>query len=382
MNQCARFTSPKKLPWLILTVAVLMFSVDFLTAAQQRRMLEVTVTRHIMAALQQDADRPIDQSLRAHWITPDAEGNIDGRISSLDSETAEASPIGFLTVTLMEKGQQISKAKTDKEGRFVLEAVEPGIYTLLAYGKSGFLAYGVNVLPRLEELDLDDEVNLNAQNSDRTPLSVKQRQAMYVSHFKLPVNAVVAEELKIDAAAVPPEFTALRNISQNYLSASSAFSVNADKDDLKGIAKANLTPGGFQFSLSPDGHFHGRLQPIATEGGKPAKLSDMNLFLIQDDVEILRVAAEENGQFLMNDVEPGVYSLIAAGEDGFAALSLELVSAEEDAEAGGGDANAGNIRRDALGSNIVRRWNLAWGKRRQPARNSRSSGRHRRSRRR
>jgi len=369
-DQRTRFVAPKSLPWLVLTVAVLMFSVDFLTAAQQRRMLEVTVTRHIMAALQQDADKPIDRSLRAHWITPDADGNIDGRISSLDAETAEASPIGFLTVTLMEKGRQISKAKTDEEGRFALKEVEPGVYTLLAFGKSGFLAYGVHVLPRLEELDLDEELNaepdgvegidLDVRNSlDRTPLSVKQRQAMYVSHFNLPVNAVVAEELKIDAAAVPPEFTALRKISQNYLSASSSFSILADKDDLKGIAKASLTSGGFQFSLSPDGHFHGRLQPIATEGGRPTKLSDMNLFLIQDDVEILRVAAEENGDFLMNDVEPGVYSLIAAGEDGFAALSLELVAAEEDE---GGDANAGNNRRDEIDSNIVRRVSTAAGK--------------------
>lgn len=344
----------KKLPWLALTLAGLIFSVDFLTAAQQQRALDVTVTRHILAALRQDAEKPIDRSLRAHWITPDADGNLEGRISALDTETAEAAPIGFLTVTLMKQGQELSKAKTDKEGRFVLEKVEAGVYTLLAFGKNGFLAYGVHVLPRLEELDLDEEMELNVRNSNRTPLNVKQRQAWYVSHFNLPSNAVVAEELQIDAAAVPPEFTALEKISRNYLSASSALSILVDKGDLKGIAKANLTSGGFQFPLSPDGHFHGRLQPIATEDGRPTKLSDMNLFLIQDDVEILRVAAEENGDFRMNDVDPGVYSLIAAGEDGFAALSLELVAAQDSEN--GVEENAGNAR---LEPNAFRRVSTA-----------------------
>ena len=168
-----------------------------------------------------------------------------------------------------------------------------------------------------------------------------------MSHFNLPVDAVIAEELQIDAAAVPPEFSSLEKISRNYVSASSAFSILADKGDLKGIGKADLTSGGFQFPLSPAGHFNGRLQPIATEDGRPAKLSDMNLFLIQDDVEILRVAAEENGEFRMEDVEPGVYSLVAAGKDGFAALSLELVAADEEGakNAQPGKLDANNIRR-------------------------------------
>ena len=374
----ARILSHKRLAWVVLILTPLLFSVDFLTAAQQQRLLEVTLTRHIMAALQQDADKPIDRSLRAHWITPDADGNIEGRISDLDTETAEASPIGFLTVTLMQKGREVNKSKTDRDGRFILEEVKAGVYTLLAFGETGFLAYGVHVLPRLEELDLEDDVldsdegeleldegeleldegvDLNVRNSDRTPLSVKQRQAWYVSHFDLPVDAVIAEELQIDAAAVPPEFSSLEKISRNYLSASSAFSILADKGDLKGIGKANLTSGGFQFPLSPAGHFNGRLQPIATEDGRPAKLSDMNLFLIQDDVEILRVAAEENGDFRMEDIEPGVYSLIAAGEDGFAALSLELVTADEEDE-----ENAGPRQPNEPDANTFRRVSTAGAK--------------------
>ncbi len=348
-----RFAVRSKLIWIPLVVAGLVISADFLAAAQQRRLLKVTVTRHVMAALQQDADKPIDQSLRAHWITADAEGNIEGRISALDSETADALPIKQLTVTLLKKGQRVSKAKTDVEGRFLLKDVDAGVYTLVAWGKTGFLAYGVHVLPRLEELDLDEEDELNVRKTDRTPLNVQQRQAWYVSHFNLPIGAVVAEELQIDAAAVPPEFTTLRKISQNYMSASSAFSILADKGDLKAIAKADLTSGGFQFPLSANGHFHGRLQPIATEDGKPTRLSDMNLFLIQEDVEILRVAAEENGDFRMDDVEPGVYSLVAAGEDGFAALSLELVAAEG---AGGNadDEDQGDARSNS-GSGIIHR---------------------------
>ena len=362
LRRCTQLAVGTKVAWLPLIVVGLMISADFLTAAQQRQHLNVMLTRHVMAAMQQDADKPIDQSLRAHWITTDAEGNIAGRISALDTETADAAPIKRLTVTLMKKGQRISKSKTDKEGRFVLEDVDAGVYTLVAWGKTGFLAYGIHVLPRLEELDLDEEAELNVRKTDRTPLSVKRRRALYVSQFNLPAEAVVAEELQIDAAAVPPDFTMLRKISQNYMSASSAFSVLADKGDLKAIAKADLTSGGFQFPLSDEGHFHGRLQPIATEDGKPTKLSDMNLFLLQEDVEILRVAAEENGDFRMDDVEPGVYSLIAAGEDGFAALALELVVAEgadgEEGNAEDGNAREGNVE-DTSRSNVIHRVSTA-----------------------
>jgi len=55
----------------------------------------------------------------------------------------------------------------------------------------------------------------------------------------------------------------------------------------------------------------------------------MNIFLIQDDFEAARVTVEENGEYEIEDVDPGVYSLIAAGKDGFAALSLELVKSDE-----------------------------------------------------
>ena len=51
----------------------------------------------------------------------------------------------------------------------------------------------------------------------------------------------------------------------------------------------------------------------------------MNIFLIQDDLEVARVAVEENGKFKVEDVDEGVYAVVAAGKDGFAALSVELV---------------------------------------------------------
>ena len=149
-NEAASFSRPKHLPWLIILVVGLTFSVDYLTAAQQQRLLKLTVTRHIMAALQEEADQPIDRSQRANWITPDADGNINGRISALDSsqdsasesavqpENAEASPMDYLTVALVAQGEEVAKAKTDEKGRFELAGVEPGVYTLVGYGNVGF----------------------------------------------------------------------------------------------------------------------------------------------------------------------------------------------------------------------------------------------------
>ena len=56
----ARILSHKRFAWVVLILTPLLFSVDFLTAAQQQRLLEVTLTRHIMACLLYTSPSPRD----------------------------------------------------------------------------------------------------------------------------------------------------------------------------------------------------------------------------------------------------------------------------------------------------------------------------------
>jgi hypothetical protein len=304
--------------WFILIPAIVfngVLAIDHVIAQHQDKVFRVTLKASAIRVVGQQDDDPLSESLEPHWIKTNEDGNLTGRISAIDSELLTAIPIENLDVTLLRKGEKISVAVTDDEGRFVLEDVEPGVFTLVAAGQNGFLAYGVHVLPKLVEIDWDTQVD---------PVAAKR--SYYVSHFGLPDDAEVQEELQIDAAAVPPEFSTLERISRNYLPSETALSIGRDVDDLKAIGKATDIHGGFKFPLDEEGNFNGRIQPIATEDGDPAELTEMNIFLIQDDLEVARVPVEENGDFQIEAVEPGIYSLFAAGKDGFAALSFELVS--------------------------------------------------------
>jgi hypothetical protein len=312
-------------PVIMLNIGV---TLDHVIAKNNERVFRVSVKKVALesfeSTLLQDDD-PLNETLRAHWITTNKEGNLDGRISAIEPNEAVTVPIEQLDVALLKDGEKVSKSTTDDDGKFVLKDVEPGVYTLLASGRNGFLAYGVQVLPKLEEFDILEK------DGDTQFKPGELKRAYYVSHFNVPQDAVIADELQIDAAAVPPEFSTLKRISQNYLPSASALAIDRDEDDTKATEKASNIKGGFKYALSDSGGFHGRIQPIATSDGKPGKLSEMNVFLIQDDIEAARVAVEENGKFEIENVEPGVYSIVAAGKDGFAALSLELVEKAGDA---------------------------------------------------
>ena len=312
--------------WFVAVPAIMLnigLTLDNVIATNNENAFRVSIKStalEALAASKAQDEEPLSDTLRAHWITTNDEGNLTGRISAIEPSQSVTVPIEQLNVSLLKKGEKIRTSTTDDDGKFLLEDVQPGVYTLVASGQNGFLAYGVNVLPKLE---LFDALEKNTQ------LDPREKKAFYVSHFKLPQDAVIAEELQIDAAAVPPEFSTLQRISRNYLPSATALNIGRDLNDAKAISKATDIKGGFKYPLTDDGKLEGRIQPIATDDGKPAKLSDMNIFLIQDDVEAARVTVEENGKFEIEDIEPGVYSLIAAGEDGFAALSLELVKAED-----------------------------------------------------
>lgn len=269
-------------------------------------------------SLQQQDEEPISDLINTHWITTNEKGHLDGRISSIEPRSSITIPIGKLKISLLQNGVTIREGSTNYDGKFTLQDVDPGIYTLLGAGQNGFLAYGVNVLPKIKAKELT-QFNQGLNYAGRV-------KAYYVSHFNVPANTVISEGLQIDAAAVPPEFQTLQRISQNYLPENNAVEIDEDSDDVTSVGDSTEIASGFSHPLTADGSFAGSVQPIATTDGTPGKLSEMNVFLIQDDIEIARIAIEPNGKFEIEDIDPGVYSLIIAGKDGFAARSIRLTS--------------------------------------------------------
>src|SRR5690606_4964666 len=76
--------------------------------------------------------------------------------------------------------------------------------------------------------------------------------------------------------------------------------------------------------LTADGRMIGRLVGIQKITGRPKMIRNANVFIIQDDRVVARSSVNELGVFEVRGLEPGLYSIVAAGQDGFGALGFEL----------------------------------------------------------
>ena len=82
------------------------------------------------------------------------------------------------------------------------------------------------------------------------------------------------------------------------------------------------------------GGMKGRLHPAGAQGGVLSSVQLTNVFIIKDGVEVARTTTDENGEFSVNTLGAGNYSLMAVGPDGLGLIGFELVD-EDDLAKGG-----------------------------------------------
>ncbi len=265
--------------------------------------------------LLRDRQETDDDSLGSPLLARDVEGNLRGQVSLLSTNDAERMGIEGIKVFIVRGSKVVAEAISDENGEIVLEDVPPGTYAVCGSGGSGFLAFGITVLGR-------SEVGASEVAPGREVLT------------SLASGVKNEPRDRFDVAVVPPAFRTLRRIMSRFLEHDSMAEL---VDDEPRFPEAGSLPvaGDLNISLTPDGTLVGRMLPLTNRRDKPARLREMNAFLIQDDEIYARVPVDENGAFTFVDVDPGVYSFAAAGEEGFAAISFRAVapSASEDATA-------------------------------------------------
>lgn len=218
---------------------------------------------------------------RIHNITLNSTGGIEGRITSL--KDAEGDGLANLKVYFVRNGKIAKETVTDASGTFRIDNVVEGAYSFVATGKSGFAAYGVNVVAN------DGSSSVNA----------------------------------MEAAAVSPRFDVVKNILENNLPQQIAAEI------LEG--SSNITDelvGSNRIKLQ-NGNLVGNIVPLF---GDISSVEGTQVHIIQNDEQIARVQADVNGDFSVADLEPGVYDFVAAGPTGIAAVSFQAVGADEIAE--------------------------------------------------
>ena len=285
------------------------------------------------------------QVAQRFFIEPDANGDVFGRLTTLTYNGV--SPFrGRCTVALVQNGEEVLRT-TATNGEFLFSSVPTGTgnetYTLVAYGKSGFLAQTINIgAPR------------NGQSSYRVPTLMDKAQYVSLTETKnigkqdfdipdgqldLPDLKIIPDEegneVQIPDSAIPRSYQVeLVTMQPGYSRLEKIYESNvvegtglADFDyDTRPRRRDLQSPACFEYELTDEGGFCGRL--IIPDGEVGIRdFEDMRVYLKQGSQQIAEVEVAPNGDFEFEGITPGPYGLVAAGNEGFAAMPISLVNA-------------------------------------------------------
>ncbi len=282
-------------------------------------------------------DGTLSDVVRGAWVSLTADGLLQGAIATTTTGQGEMIPAEGLTLHFVSSGRIAGTAVTAADGTFEVPGLAPGVYSMIAIGQPGFIAYSVMVLPHAQ-----------AQAMKRGQRGVARQVAF---------QPAVETQIRIEALAVGPTFSTLRNLITQFYpemelsEVDEADVVRAIESELGQGAADEGTPPWYRglrdlleevppstpatavrrhpVQLTEDGRMVGRLIGIQRVTGRPKMVRRANIFIIRDDRVVARSAVNELGIFEIRGLDPGLYSIVAAGPDGFGAMGFELIAAPE-----------------------------------------------------
>ncbi|MEM9943724.1 MAG: carboxypeptidase-like regulatory domain-containing protein, partial [Planctomycetota bacterium] len=94
---------------------------------------------------------------------------------------------------------------------------------------------------------------------------------------------------------------------------------------VRNSATQNQTPtSAHTYSLDSNGNFSGRVANLNPGSNNVTGLAGLNVVLVQNNQIVRQVATNSQGEFLVTNLPQGAYSLIAAGQNGFAAQGIQV----------------------------------------------------------
>ena len=214
--------------------------------------------------------------IRSHTIALDDNGDIQGRVSSINSKSKDMSGMSDVTVYFAQNGEIVKKGYTNNDGTFVINGLSEGVYSFIAKGEISFATCGVRIVR--------DDPQANSY---------------------------------LEITAVTPNLNPVRNVIRNQ-----GVSVLATERQL---SKPAHVVSRNRIELV-DGTFHGRAYSLVTD--------ELNVgttaFLFQQSREVAAVAVARDGTFAIPNLQPGIYEIAIVGPNGVAATSVELVAPKKE----------------------------------------------------
>jgi hypothetical protein len=206
-------------------------------------------------------------------------GELQGRIATIDQTSGDVSGLGNLNIFFVRDGQIAYQTKTDRTGHFTIQNAQVGPYSFIATGSTGFAAYGVYITA------------YNGQND---------------------LNFM-------EAAAVSPNFGGFQQILNENLPTQVADQI-MESAELSTAQPAGVT-GSNRIRLV-NGKLHGQ---IVTLFGQGQRVQGTMVNLVQNGRRIADVEVDQDGNFTIPDLQPGIYDFVAVGHSGLAAIRFEAV---------------------------------------------------------
>lgn len=83
--------------------------------------------------------------------------------------------------------------------------------------------------------------------------------------------------------------------------------------------------------LQSDGRLVGRVRRLSARPGERVRVQRTRVFVLKNDQIAAQAPVDRGGSFSVNGLNPGSYSLVALGNDGFTAFSFRALAASRDA---------------------------------------------------
>lgn len=242
-------------------------------------------------------------TLRRNWVMLDSEGKLRGQILGSELEHSKSE------VYFLREGRMIEKLSVNPKGEFLAYGLEAGVYSLMVANEG---RYAVNCLLVLDNNQMGGPPSsFDVPMSDNSPRSVFEHVVSGASKVTFRNFGAFAFE---ETAEDPARLYGLKGIGEH-----------------RPESLDSTTLGNNRVERTADGHLIGRLRAVDHLTGRPVDLKVTEVQLIANDETVAATQTNRYGIFSFTGVEPGFYTLFAAGKDGLAVTSFELVDAPEPA---------------------------------------------------
>lgn len=258
------------------------------------------------------------QAYPSHTIVLRADGVIQGQLSQVGGSDGQLIPAEGMEVKLIREGGAVARTRTDRNGIFAASGLTPGVYAVVAGGENGYLAYAF----RAVAADPNSAVSADFPPTDQDNIQINS--AVVPPRDFAAVKRVISERFRrvSMARAAAAEAAIASTTVEEFLPVSAA----VDQADQATTIRHR------QAQLGADGSLSGLVTLIDAVTGAERPIRDLTAYFIADGRVISSASIEPGGEFNVMGLTPGLYSVVAAGNDGVMAFGADILGAGQLAE--------------------------------------------------